>query len=40
MSAGSLFDHDTKSGPGKSIYLIAVLAFLVLAGAGYGFYWY
>jgi hypothetical protein len=40
MSAGSLFDHDTKSGPSKTIYLIAVLAFLVLAGAGYGFYWY
>lgn len=40
MSAGSIFDSETKSGPGKGIYLIAVLAFLVLGGAGYGLYWY
>ena len=40
MSAGSIFDSETKSGPGWTIYLIAVAAFLVLAGAGYGFYWY
>ena len=40
MSAGSIFDSEKKSGPGKAIYLIAVLAFLILAGVGYGFYWY
>lgn len=40
MSAGSIFDSETKSGPGKGIYLIAVLAFLVLGGIGYGLYWY
>lgn len=39
MSSG-IFDSDTKSGPDKKIYLIAVLAFLVLAAVGYGFYWY
>ncbi|MGD9563540.1 MAG: hypothetical protein AB7F88_16095 [Pyrinomonadaceae bacterium] len=40
MSAGSIFDSETKSGPGKGIYLIAVMAFLVLAAIGYGLYWY
>lgn len=40
MSSGSIFDPETKSGPGKGIYLIAVLAFLVLGGVGYGLYWY
>jgi len=40
MSAGSIFDSETKSGSGKAIYLIAVLAFLVLGGIGYGLYWY
>lgn len=40
MSAGSIFDSETKSGPGKGIYLIALLAFLVLGGIGYGLYWY
>lgn len=40
MSAGSIFDSETKSGPGKGIYLIAALAFLVLGGIGYGLYWY
>lgn len=40
MSAGSIFDSEKKSGPGKAFYLIAVLAFLILAGVGYGFYWY
>lgn len=40
MSDGSLFDSETKSGPGKAIYLIALLAFLVLGGVGYGLYWY
>lgn len=40
MSAGSLFDADTKRGPGIKIVLIAVAAFLVLAAAGYAAYWY
>jgi len=40
MSAGSIFDSETKSGSGTTIYLIAVLAFLVLGGIGYGLYWY
>ncbi|MCC6329532.1 MAG: transglutaminase domain-containing protein [Acidobacteria bacterium] len=40
MSAGSIFDSETKSGPGKGIYLIALLAFFVLGGIGYGLYWY
>jgi len=40
MSAGSIFDSETKSGHGWTIYLIGVAAFLVLAGVGYGFYWY
>ena len=40
MPTGSLFDSETKSGSGKAIYLIAVLAFLVLGGVGYGLYWY
>lgn len=42
MSAGSIFEHETKKGlgPGKVIYLVALLAFLVLAGSGYGLYWY
>ena len=42
MNSGSLFDHDTKKGlgPGKGIYLIAGLAFLVFGGTGYGLYWY
>lgn len=40
MSAGSIFDSETKSGPGKGIYLIAVLAFLLLGGIGYALYWY
>ena len=37
MSAGSIFDSETKKGlgPGKSIYLIAIVAFLVLGGIGY-----
>ncbi len=42
MSSGSLFEHETKKGlgPGKVIYLIGLLAFLVLGGVGYGLYWY
>src|SRR5687767_4382890 len=40
MSAGSIFDSETKSGPGWTIYLIGIVAFLVLAGVGYAFYWY
>ena len=40
MSSGSIFDSETKSGPGKGIFLIAVLAFLILGGVGYGLYWY
>lgn len=40
MSAGSIFDSETKSGPGKAVYVIAMLAFLVLGGVGYGLYWY
>lgn len=40
MSAGSIFDSETKSGPGKGIYLIAVFAFVLLGAIGYGLYWY
>ena len=40
MSAGSIFDSETKSGPGAKVYLIGVLAFLLLGGVGYGLYWY
>ncbi len=40
MSAGSIFDSETKSGPGASIFLIAAAAFLFLAAVGYGLYWY
>jgi hypothetical protein len=38
MSAGSLFDSDTKKGPDVKLVLIAVVAFVVLAGAGYAAY--
>ncbi len=40
MSAGRIFDSETKSGPGASIFLIAAAAFLFLAAVGYGLYWY
>ena len=40
MSAGSIFDSETKSGTGKGIYLIALLAFVMLGGIGYGLYWW
>ncbi len=40
MPTGSLFDSETKRGPGKAIYLVAFLAFAVLSGVGYGLYWY
>jgi len=40
MSAGSIFDADTKRGPDIKIVLIAVAAFLLLAGAGYTAYWF
>jgi len=39
MSAGSLFDSDTKKGPDIKLVLIAVVAFVVLAGGGYTAYW-
>jgi hypothetical protein len=38
MSAGSLFDSDIKKGPDLKLVLIAAVAFLVLAGAGYTAY--
>src|SRR5688500_11247989 len=38
MSAGSLFDSDTKRGPDKKLILIAVAAFVLLTGAGYAAY--
>lgn len=38
MSAGSLFDSDTKRGPDKKLVVIALFAFFVLAGAGYAAY--
>jgi hypothetical protein len=40
MSSGSLFDSDEKRGGSGKTVLIAVAAFLVLAGIGYGLYWY
>ncbi len=40
MSAGSLFDSESEKVSNFKIYAIALLAFLVLAGVGYGFYWY
>lgn len=40
MSAGSIFDSDTKSGNGKTIYIVAGLAFVFLAAVAYGLYWY
>lgn len=39
MSAGSLFDPDTKRGPNIKIIIIAFAAFAVLASAGYAAYW-
>jgi hypothetical protein len=38
MSAGSLFDSDTKRGPDKKLVLIAAVSLLFLAGAGYTAY--
>src|SRR5688500_10163123 len=38
MSAGSLFDSETKTGPDVKLVLIAVVAFVVLTGAGYAAY--
>ena len=38
MSAGSLFDSDTKKGPDLKLVLIAAVAFLVLGGAAYTAY--
>lgn len=40
MAAGSLFDSESEKGSNLKIYAIAIAAFLVLAGVGYGFYWY
>ncbi|MGB7209766.1 MAG: hypothetical protein WBD27_13970 [Pyrinomonadaceae bacterium] len=40
MSAGSLFDSDSDKASNLKIYAIALAAFAVLAGVGYGFYWY
>src|SRR5215203_840550 len=39
MSAGSIFDSDTKKGPDLKMVLIAVAAFLFLGAAGYTAYW-
>src|SRR5215216_629343 len=39
MSAGSLFDSDTKKGPDFKMVVIAAAAFIVLAAAGYTAYW-
>lgn len=39
MSAGSIFDSDTKKGPDIKIVLIGIAAFVVLAGAGCFAYW-
>lgn len=40
MSSGSLFDEDASKGPNFTIAVVAVLAFLLLGGVGYGLYWY
>ena len=40
MSAGSLFDSESEKGSNLKIYAIAIIAFVVLFGVGYGFYWY
>ena len=39
MSDGSIFDSETKRGSNKIIVLIAIVAFLILSGAGYTAYW-
>lgn len=38
MSAGSLFDPDTKKGPNPKIVFVAAAAFLLLVGVGYAAY--
>ena len=38
MSSG-IFDDESKRGPNYTIAIVAVLAFLVLGGIGYGLYW-
>jgi len=38
--SSSLFDDESKKGPNYTIAIVAVLAFLVLGGVGYGLYWY
>ena len=40
MSAGSLFDSESDKGSNFGIYVIAFMAFVVIASIGYGFYWY
>lgn len=40
MAAGSIFDSDTKRGPDRRMVVIAVAAFVFLAGAGYAAYWF
>lgn len=40
MSAGSLFESEEKQGGIGKIVLIALAAFVVLAGSAYGLYWY
>jgi hypothetical protein len=40
MSSGSLFDSEAKSGSGGKTFLIAFLAFVILAGSGYTLYWF
>ncbi len=40
MSSGSLFDSEADKGSNLKIYAIALIAFVMLAGVGYGFYWY
>ena len=39
MSAGSIFDSDSKKGPDRKIVVIAAAAFMVLGFAGYLAYW-
>lgn len=40
MSAGSLFDPESRSGPNYKILAIGLIALLVLAGTGYSLYLY
>lgn len=39
MSSGSLFDEE-KKGPNYTLVIVAVAAFIILGGIGYGLYWW